>query len=177
MSIINGASYPVVKLYDPRFPSEPRFTVHLPLTNEGGLVESYQIRKISHELIDLDTASPGITTAEIVLGYTITFTLHYDKFITGEALYEGVKKILDAAKAGWRIVLVPREDAPWREFDVLLANDSLELGITKGGAKAKYHRLPVLVFKTRSLEHDLKWYPPVFETPGGGTGLPVEGGN
>jgi len=128
MSIINGASYPIVKLFDPRNPNEPRFTVHLPLANEGGLVESYQIRKISHELIDLDTANPGITTAEIVLGYTITFTLHYDKFISGEALYEGVKKILDAARSGWRIVLMPREDAPCGNSMCCLPTIHLSLG-------------------------------------------------
>ncbi len=175
MSIINGHSHPIVKLFDPRNPSEPRFTVSLPLTNSSGLVESYTLRKVSHELINPDLSAPQITIAQLILGYTITFTLHYDRFISGEDLYEGVKKIMDSAKAGWGIVFVPRADAPWREFDVLLANDTLELGINKGGKTAMFHRLPVLIFKTKSLEADLKWYPPGYTEPGGGTGLPFEG--
>ncbi|MBZ0204239.1 MAG: hypothetical protein K8I03_14585 [Ignavibacteria bacterium] len=175
MSIINGYSHPIVKLFDPRNPSEPRFTIDLPLTNSGGMIETYTVRKITHELINPDLASPEITTAQLILGYQITFTLHYDRFISGEDLYGGVKKILDASKAGWRIVIVPRADAPWREFDVLLANDTLELGINKGGKSAVFHRLPVVIFRTKSLEPDLKWYPPGYTEPGGGTGLAIEG--
>lgn len=175
MSIINGYSYPIVKLFDPRNSSEPRFTVTLPLTNSGGLVESYTLRKVSHELINPDLTTPQITTAQLILGYSITITLHYDRFISGEDLYGGVKKIMDAARSNWRILLMPRADAPWREFDVLLANETLELGINKGGRNAVFHRLPVLIFRTKSLEPDLKWYPPGYSEPGGGTGLPFEG--
>ena len=105
----------------------------------------------------------------------ITFTLNYNRFITGEVLYDSVKKIFEAAKAGWKIVLQPRSEAPWREFEVILANETLELGINKGGSKAYTHRLPVLVFKSKRLEPDMKWFPPVYESPGGGTGLPLEG--
>lgn len=160
MSIINGHSNPIVKLYDPRDPNDPRETLELPLTNSGGLVESYQLRKISHELIGLNAESPAITTRQKTLGYTITFTLHYNEFITGEVLYSMVKRIFETSKAGWRIVLQPRADAPWREFEVILANETLELGLNKGGIKAKTHRLPVLIFKTNNLEPDLKWFAP-----------------
>lgn len=160
MSIINGCSNPLVKLYDPRDPENLRETLELPLTNSGGLVESYQLRKISHELIGLNAEAPEITTKQKILGYTITFTLHYNEFITGEVLYTMVKTIFDASKAGWRIVLVPRSDAPWREFEVILANETLELGINKGGTKAKAHRLPVLIFKTKNLEPNLNWFAP-----------------
>jgi hypothetical protein len=175
MSIINGYSSPIVKLFEPSGTSEPAFTVELPLTNSGGLVEEYEVKKVSHELISLDLDEPQITTAEKILGYIITFTLNYNHFITGEDLYNGVKKIFDASKAGWRIIIVPRKDAPWREFEVILANSTLELGITKGGRKSKYHRLPVLIFKSRNLEPDLKWFPPGYSEPGGGNVLPVEG--
>jgi len=160
MSIINGYSYPIVKLFDPRNPDDPRETLELPITNSGGLVESYQLRKISHELIGLSADEPAIMNRQKILGYSITFTLNYNEYITGEILYTMVKTIFDASKAGWRIVLMPRADAPWREFEVLLANETLELGLNKGGIKAKAHRLPVLVFKTNNLEPDLKWFPP-----------------
>jgi hypothetical protein len=160
MSIINGYSNPIIKLFDPRRPEEPSHVLELPLTNSSGLTESYQLRKISHELIGLNAEEPLITTRQKILGYTITFTLNYNEYITGETLYTMVKTIFDASKAGWRVVLLPRADAPWREFDVLLANETLELGLNKGGIKAKAHRLPVLVFKTSGLEPDLKWFPP-----------------
>lgn len=177
MSIINGYGSPVVKLYNTGGNEEAEYTLQLPLTNSPGLVESYEIRKISHELISIDPEAPDIINAERVLGYMITFTLSYNRFITGEALYDTVKKIFDAARSGWKIILQPRSDAPWREFEVILANETLELGINKGGRKAGTHRLPVLIFKTKRLEHDLKWFPPVYEMPGGGTGLPFEGSN
>ena len=160
MSIINGYSHPIVKLYDPRNPEEPSYVLDLPITNSAGLVESYQLRKISHELIGLNAAEPVITTRQKILGYIITFTMNYNEYITGDALYNTVKTIFDASKAGWRVVLQPRADAPWREFEVILANETLELGLNKGGIKAKAHRLPVLVFKTNNLEPDLKWFPP-----------------
>lgn len=177
MSIINGYGSPVVKLYHPDKPEEPEFTLTLPLTNSGGLVESYEVKKISHELISVNTTSPDIITAQQIIGYIITFTLNYNRFITGEVLYGSIKKIFDSAKAGYRIIIQPRSDAAWREFEVILANDTLELGINKGGRKAYTHRLPVLIFRSKHLETDLKWFPPGYDEPGGGTGLPIEGGN
>ncbi|HMT11745.1 MAG TPA: hypothetical protein PKA39_09015, partial [Ignavibacteria bacterium] len=111
MSIINGYSNPIVKLFDPRRPEEPSHVLELPLTNSAGLTESYQLRKISHELIGLNAEEPQITTRQKILGYTITFTLNYNEYITGEALYTMVKTIFDASKAGWRVVLLPRADA------------------------------------------------------------------
>ena len=177
MSVINGYGSPLVKLFNPERPEEPEYTLTLPLTNSGGLVESYEVKKISHELISINSEAPEIINAQQIIGYIITFTLHYNRFITGEVLYSSVKKIFDAAKAGWKITIQPRDDAPWREFEVILANETLELGINKGGRKAYSHRLPVLIFKSKRLEADLKWFPPVFEMPGGGTGLPFEGGN
>jgi hypothetical protein len=177
MSIINGYGRPVLKLQssDPGLESE--ITVSLPLTNSQGLIESYEVKKISHELISLNPEAPDIINAQQILGYIITFTLNYNRWIAGEALYDSVKKIFDAAKAGWKIILMPRDDAPWREFEVILANETLELGLNKGGSFARTHRLPVLVFRSARLEPDLKWFPQQYESPGGGTGLPLEGSN
>lgn len=177
MSIINGHSSPLVKLFDPRNPNEPRFTINLPLANSEGLVESYQVRKISHELISPGLEGSAITSRQVILGYMISFTLHYSRFISGEDLYDGIRRIFDAAKADWKIILVPRADAPWREFEVLLANETLELGLNKGGRKANSHRLPVLIFKTRGLVPDLNWFPPRYDEPEGGEFIPVSGSN
>ncbi|MEO8514503.1 MAG: hypothetical protein ABI543_13160 [Ignavibacteria bacterium] len=177
MSVINGYGNPVVKLINTGGSETPEIILSLPITNSLGLVESYEVKKISHELISLNMDAPEIINAQQIIGYIITFTLHYNRFITGEVLYSQVKKIFDAARAGWKIVIQPRSDAPWREFEVILANETLELGINKGGSKAYSHRLPVLIFKSKRLEPDLKWFPPVFDEPGGGTGIPVEGSN
>ncbi|MBE2228466.1 MAG: hypothetical protein IAE93_14010 [Ignavibacteria bacterium] len=175
MSIINGYGHPVIKLISVDSDIETEVTVTLPLTNSGGLIESYEVKKISHELISLNPEAPDIINAQRILGYMITFTLNYNRWIAGEALYDSFKKIFEAAKAGWKIVLQPRDDAPWREFEVILANETLELGINKGGRFARTHRLPVLVFRSARLEPELKWFPPQYESPGGGTGLPLEG--
>lgn len=176
MSIINGCGRPVVRLVSADPELETEITVTLPLTNSQGLTETYEVKKISHELICLDPAQPQIINAQRIIGYMITFTLNYNRWVTGRTLYESFKKIFDAAKAGWKIILQPRDDAPWREFEVILANETLELGLNKGGAFARSHRLPVLIFRSAKLEPDLKWFPPQYENPGGGTILPIEGG-
>lgn len=177
MSIINGYAEPVVRVFDPGSPGTAEETITLPLTNSQGLTESYEVKKISHELISLTPGLPDIINAQQIIGYMITFTLNYSRWITGEALYGSVKKIFDAAKAGRKLFLTPRADAPWREFEVLLANESLELGLNKGGRRALTHRLPVLVFRSSRLEPDLKWFPPGYAEPGGGTVMPFEGSN
>ncbi len=178
MSIINGYGKPVVRILPPEGDSPEReIKVILPQANSGGLVETYEVKKITHELINIDSAQPAIINAQKILGYMITFTLHYDRWITGIALYDSVKKIFDAAKAGRKMILQPRDDAPWREFEVMLHSDTLELGLNKGGRHCRTHRLPVIIFKTVKLEPDLKWFPPDYSEPGGGTGIPIEGSN
>lgn len=182
MGTINGYGRPVVRISsaapsgggDSSDPGND-IIVTLPLTNSAGLTETYEIKKISHELINISGNTNEIVHAQKILGYIITFTLNYNRWITGRSLYEAVKKIFDAAKAGKRLFITPREDAPWREFEVLLANDTLELGLNKGGIKASSHRLPVLKFRSVRLEPDLKWFPPGYSQPGGGNVLPIEG--
>ncbi|MCC6865767.1 MAG: hypothetical protein IT280_06355 [Ignavibacteria bacterium] len=176
MGIINGYSSPAVKIIPAAENSpEAEIKVELPLTNSAGLVESYEIKKISHELISFGQGENKIINAQKILGYIITFTLHYNKWLDGKDLYTGIKQIIDAAKAGRKLILIPRNDAPWREFEVILSNNTFELGINKGGRYASTHRLAVLEFKSANLEPDLKWYPPEYAEPCGGTGLPIEG--
>lgn len=182
MGTINGYGRPVVRISSSVPPgggesSEPGIDtiLTLPFTNSAGLTETYEIKKISHELINISGETNEIVYAQKILGYIITFTLNYNRWITGKTLYESVKKIFDAAKAGRRLFITPREDAPWREFEVQLANEILELGINKGGIRASSHRLPVLKFRSVGLEHDLKWFPPGYSQPAGGNVLPLEG--
>lgn len=177
MSIINGNSSPIVKIFYPESSEESVELIHLPLANSKGLVETCEIKKLSCELISTNISNPEITYMQKVFGYIITFTINYQQYITGNTLYNSIKKILDASKAGCKLVLIPRKDVPWREFEVFLANDNFELALNKGGIYSNSHKLPVLIFKTVNLEPNLKWYPPVYNELPGGSGLPFEGAN
>jgi hypothetical protein len=148
--------------------------IDLPLTNDKGLIESYDIKKIQHELIDY-------STVQSIKGYIIHFTLNYDIWITGETLMK-IKQILDSALAGSKIQLMPRVDLPARIFEVYVSMDTFSLGILQGnGFYPQAHQYPVLVFSTKYLQDSLDWsliLPPSDPLSGaGGTGLgsPIEG--
>lgn len=175
---INGTSiYGVVKLYRPGVNS-PQFTITLPPYNSKGLIETYTFRLIEHEVISIDPGTPKIETLQNILGYNVFFTCHYDQFITGDELYNKIKLIIDAAKAGYKIEFFPRSDKMQRFYQVLLANQTLELGVRKGGVNARGHRLPVLEFKTKRMETSLNWLPPdVYSSQiiGGSIDAPIVG--
>ncbi len=154
MGIINGHKNPLFKLVKD---SSTYSGVELPLTNSAGLVEDYEIVKIKHDL--LQTGSNGnnnVKTVQKILGYRIYWTLYYNEFITGESLLL-IKQILEHEKSGGTLMLTPRADHKAREFEVYTSMNNFSLGLRKGGAKAKFHRLPVLQFATVNIEQDLKW--------------------
>lgn len=182
MAVINGTSiYGRVDIL-PEAESNsaiPIISFDLPPYNRDGMIESYEIKKIIHELISLNINSPDIIDAQRIIGYKINFVCNFNQFITGNDLYDKIKLLFDYAKAGKRIIFYPRKDLLNRNFEVNLANESLELG-TKGGAmRNKYHRLPVIIFRTKYLEPDLKWFPPdpepVSLAGGGSFAVPFEG--
>jgi hypothetical protein len=150
MSIINGFK-------------EPRFnivsskgvlidTIDLPLTNEKGLIESYEIKKIEHELIDF-------TTLQSILGYKIKFTLHYDEFVEADTLLK-IKSILDYEKVGNRIILIPRIDLATRNFEVIYSGEGFELGTLHDSQSGEGHYLPEFEWTTKFLHPTLDWYVP-----------------
>ncbi len=154
MGIINGYKNPLFKLV---YKTGAYAFIELPLTNSGGLVEDYEIVKIKHDLLQSGAnGSYNIMTVQKILGYKIYWTLHYNEFITGEALLL-VKQILDHEKSGNKLMLIPRSDCKAREFEIYTSMDNFSLGLRKGGAKSKFHRLPVLQFATVNIEPDLKW--------------------
>ncbi len=53
MSIINGYKEPRFKIVDSN--GTVIETIDLPMTNEKGLIESNEIKKIEHELVDYST--------------------------------------------------------------------------------------------------------------------------
>ena len=173
MGIINGYKNPVFKLINK---TGGYVTVELPLTNSGGLVEDYETVKIKHDLLQTGAdGSYNIKTVQKILGWRIFWTLHYNEFITGESLLL-IKQILDHEKSGGTLKLVPRADHIAREFEVYTSMENFSLGLRRGGAKAKFHRLPVLRFATVNIESDLKWaLDPTAGTYGGEHKLPYTG--
>lgn len=155
MGIIHGYDNAKFTVY----PTSGRapFSVSIPLTNlNGGQVESYEIRKVQHELIDLDSTNNSITKAQSVSGMFIRWTFSYVDFITGNDLL-GFNKLFQAAIAGDRIQLMPRIDEGWRVFDVILDSNSFDVALRKGGINAVYHKGFQITFVTNELQTDLKW--------------------
>ncbi|RPI19013.1 MAG: hypothetical protein EHM58_03095 [Ignavibacteriae bacterium] len=146
-NIINGWQNPIFKIYNSL--GVLLETIELPLTNSRGLVESYEIIKKQTEVIDY-------TIKEKLLGYRITFSLYYDEYVSGDTLLN-VKSILNHAKLGNKLVIIPRADSPDRTFEVIVNMDKFDIGLLKGGAKAIGHRLPVLQFTTKYLQAELNW--------------------
>ena len=173
MGIINGYKNPKFRLINK---TGGHITVELPLTNSGGLIEDYEIVKFKHDLLHTDSeGNYNVKTVQKILGYRIYWRMHYNDFITGETLLL-IKQVLDHEKSGGKLMLTPRADHKTREFEVYTSMDKFSLGLRKGGAKAVYHRLPVLQFTTVNLEPDLKWtLDPTPETYGGEHKLPYTG--
>lgn len=147
MSIINGYLNPKFII---RSNGHNIASIELPLTNSGGLVESYDIIKQQVSTIEFRRKS-------MIYGFHITWQMNYDEYITGESALK-IKQILEHAKAGNTLILVPRKDHPWRNFEVYVSMDNFELGLRKGGPAAKAHKSVVLQFSTVNIEPDLKWY-------------------
>jgi hypothetical protein len=153
--IINGSSYSRF-IISPAGDIPGETIVDLPVTDSQGLVETYITRQIRSELISLDITQPGITKSQQVLGYEIFWTFNYGEWVSGETLMK-MQTIIQSAKAGRNLKLIPRTDMDSRYFDVIYSGDDFDLGVRKGGIKAKYNRLPVFRFETKNIEPDLKW--------------------
>jgi hypothetical protein len=147
MSIINGYQNPRFTI---RNNGQNVATIDLPLTNSAGLIESYSVVKQQVSTIEFKRKC-------VIYGFHITWQMNYDEYITGESMML-IKQILEYAKAGYTLILYPRKDHPWRNFEVYVSMDNFELGLRRGGIAAKAHRNVALEFSTVNLEPDLKWF-------------------
>lgn len=177
MSIINGYSYSKFQIIDPNG-REATINISLPLTNlNGGLVETYDVRKIEHELIGLDINNPAIEINQNIMGWFIMFDFSFQDFINGETLML-FKTIIEKAKIGRTIRLFPRSDEMWRFYDVIFKSDNFSIGLRRGGSNVKYHKLFTASFMTKVMQTELNWQlTTTQETEYGGTtiGSPLEG--
>ena len=149
-SIINGYKEPRFKITD--LNGALIDTIDLPLTNTKGLLESNEIIKIEHALLNH-------SIEQSILGYKIKFTLHYDEFVEGDTLLK-IKSILDYEKTGCRIFLFPRIDLEIRSFEVIYSGDSFDLGTLHDSQIGEGHYLPIFEWTTKYLQDTLKWIDP-----------------
>jgi hypothetical protein len=147
MGILNGYKHPRITV---RSAGSVIAVIDLPLTNSEGMVETYEIKKLEHELLNYSVASR-------IEGFKIRWTLNYDEFITGDSMLL-IKQLLEYAKLGYELILTPRRDHPWRSFSVYVSSGDFELALRKGGIAAKGHKNVVIELATVNLEPDLKWY-------------------
>lgn len=154
IKFLNGYSYPTFKIYLISN-GELIDTISLSLTNSSGLTESYEIIKKFHELFNN-------TIEERIKGLRFRWSLPYDEYTSlenGTKIDQIVKYFCaknSTSEHLYRIVLIPRNDLPTRNYEVLL-EDGFEFGIMKGGIKAKGNKKPILKMMSKYLIPDLQW--------------------
>ena len=151
---INGTGQPLIKIY---IAGGYVRTYTFPLTNEGGLIEEWESNDVEGESIDLDTLQ---TSYEYYNGYWRgKFTLDYSQFMfLPYQMY--VQEISNYQKAGYDLYLVPRADAPDRQFSVQMMN-KFSIGISKGGTSA-FNKGFTLQFYTKDTYRYGQWTVPSY---------------
>ena len=127
--------------------------IDLPLTNSNGLTISWEEVSIKHLLISQRRM------AKKILGWTVKFTLDYSEYIQKNDLIK-IKTIIDSARAGWTLRLVPRVDDLSSYYDVYYSGQSLDINILHGGTNAIGNKSVVLEFTTIDLQPSLNFTDP-----------------
>lgn len=145
---VNGYSTPQFKIYSGNNLID---TIDLNLTDTTGLVEEYEIYSINHQLIDL-------TNSNNLQGFHINFFLSYKSY-SKKSNSINIKRLLDYFITNdYTITLTPRTDFPLNTWEVLLTNDTLQIGLLKNGINAVGNRLIDLQFKTKHIQTKIPWY-------------------
>jgi hypothetical protein len=139
---LNGYNYPKFTIYDEN--NVLLETINLNLCNEGGLIETYEIIKIEHTLLDY-------SVTELYKGHHITFKLDYTNY-TNKANTVNILKLVSHILDNHTIILTPRIDVLARHFEVYCNTPTYELGLLRGGSSASGHKLISLSFKTKELQ-------------------------
>lgn len=145
---VNGYSNPKFKILNGNQEVE---TISLDYCGVNGLVESNEFIYVNHNLIDY-------STLQTIKGLHIHFTLDYvDYSDLNNTL--SIQNIINYAIAGFRVFLYPRAET-YRNFEVILELDSVDIGIMKGGEKSIGNKLLQLKFRTKYLQSNLAWINP-----------------
>ena len=125
-NFVNGYSYPIFRIYSSA--GVLLDTIELPLTGKDGLREKFNELSIRHEFLNY-------SRRKSFQGLHIDFTLNYSEF-TNKTTSAKIFHLLNYETQGKTIHLQPRADVGARNFEVIGFNDSIELGILKGGQYA-----------------------------------------
>jgi hypothetical protein len=121
----------------------------LDLTNEAGLIETAIPINISHTLIDY-------TIIKKEIGWRLKWTLHYNEWITIDNLLR-LQEVLRYSKQGFNVNFTPRVDLPQRNYEVVITNEAIDIGIINKRNRYIYNKLVVLEVMTKNLIQDLNW--------------------
>lgn len=154
MSYINGVSYPILEItdqYGQRLKENAYFA--LPLTNSGGLIETYEEQNIFYTYLNYKREKK-------ILGYFVNFTLNYNEFANKDTMLKIFQLLnwefaisTNPAYANYRIYLTPRADVPSRRFEVIGRNETMSMGVLRGGTLTAGHKGIVLNYTTKYLSN------------------------
>lgn len=177
MSIILGSGKSRVIIAAEQVPGgRPEEIIDLPLTNQGGMIESNVPRFLEQEFISTDFTGKTITREQEIMGYDIYFRFDYSGWLLGPTAIMA-QTIFRAAKSKRQLKLIPRIDNDDRFFEVLWACEPFDIGVGPGGNKARRNRLLTFTLKTKDTVPDPNWsiVTPVDTTIGGSVNLPHVG--
>lgn len=142
---IGGVGRPIFNIYTKD--GNKVDTIEFTLCGEEGLVEDYEIFTTEHELYNYTTESE-------TEGYHITYYLSYSEFSSNPTTTK-VGKLMQYILTNKVIEIIPRHDVDIVKYIVFLKDKIIQKGNVNGG-----NRLITLVFKTKYLQKDIKWYDP-----------------
>ncbi|MBS1494722.1 MAG: hypothetical protein JST55_14500 [Bacteroidetes bacterium] len=148
---VNGWKNPRLTVYDRYNNFVGNYTFNE--LNGEGMVES-------HEEVVIQREDLNKQMKEYFLGYRLHFTLYYNQFINLDTLFK-FKTVVDYQRSKselspFKIYLTPNEDNLARRFEVLFANENIELGLIKTDFRAYGNKGVILKLQTVNLE---KAYP------------------
>jgi hypothetical protein len=145
---------------------KPKFKVF----NKTGLVEEITLPACSSEGEPEEYEREGLIFHKTLKGklvpvninedtYRIKWTLKYNRHISGSGMMDLMKVInYGNQPAAYRLVMIPYDDMPSREFEVLLTSQNFSVDIQKGRQNAGGMYVTDLEFATISL-YNLNWIP------------------
>jgi hypothetical protein len=149
---VNGYGKPKFRIYN--LNNELIETINLPACNTEGEPESYKREGTTiHSLLKGRLVlKPRINSEKT---YRITWRLNYNRHITGEDCLK-LMKIINYSDSGFKLIMIPYDDIPLRQFEVVFLSDEFTLDIKKGGKNAGGMYITSLDFTTAEL-HNIDW--------------------
>ena len=134
-------------------------TFDFALTNlNGRQIESVEPIGVETTTVNLEI-NPELAEEniyQVIKGYRVAWTFTYADFASGADLVN-FGQLLNGLVVGDVLRLIPRLDFPTRIFNVVIVMNTLNVGVSTGGANAQFNKDFIVQFKTKSLVKDLNW--------------------